>query len=170
MLETLAAALTAVKNAGPIIYVAVLISTGLVLFLPPSVIAEIGLTDFKVQYRTELGAAFIISASLVFAHGAFALASILSVRRKFWLHNRKAHNYMKTLTADEKKFLRRYVVDGQNSQNASIYDGVANGLEGKGLVYKASSVTIPRVPGMLVPFNMQPDARKWLTRHPQYLK
>jgi hypothetical protein len=162
----LTAALTAIKNAGP---AAVLIGSGLILFLPANIIGEIGLGEFRVDYRTYLGLAFIASSCLLAVQLVFKIAPTIGHKNKVWQGDRVTRNYLKTLTKDEKDFLRPYVIDDQNTRNESIYNGIANGLEVKGLIYKASSVTIPGRPGMLVPFNMQPYVRKWLSKHRNYL-
>jgi hypothetical protein len=162
----LTAALTAIKNASP---TAVLIGSGLILFLPANVIGEIGLTEFRVDYRTYLGLALIASACLLVVQLVFGIAPMIGDKIKVWQGDRATRNFLKTLTKDEKAFLRPYVIDDQNTRNESIYNGIANGLEVKGLIYKASSVTIPGRPGMLVPFNMQPYVRKWLSKHRNYL-
>jgi hypothetical protein len=70
----------------------------------------------------------------------------------------------------EKKFLMPYILEGENSCNVSIYDGVANGLRAKAIIYRASDITIPGVPGMLCPHNMQPYARALLNKHRRLLK
>jgi hypothetical protein len=165
-----AATLTAIKNAGPPFYAAVLIGSGLILFLPADLISQIGLAEFRDSYRTYLGALFIGSACLVSVHSIFGLAPIVGRKLKMWSFSRTTRGYLKTLTKDEKEFLRPYIIDGQNTRNESIYNGIANGLEGKGLIYKASMVTIPGSPGMRLPFNMQPYVRRLLTKHRHWLE
>jgi hypothetical protein len=162
----LTAALAAIKKAGP---AAVVIGSGLILFLPANIIAEIGLGEFRIDYRTYLGFAFVASACLLAVQLIFMTGSPIRNQIKVWQGNRVTRNYLKTLTKAEKDFLRPYVIDDQNTRNESIYNGVANGLEAKGLIYKASTVTIPGRPGMLVPFNMQPYVRKWLSKYRNYL-
>ena len=165
-----AAILTAIKTAGPVIYTAAFAGSGLILFLPINVIDELGLTEFKIAHRTELGALFIGSASLVAAHAVFALWPVVREAFEGWRAKRNTRGFLKTLTTDEKKFLRPYVVNGENTRNESIYNGVANGLKMKGIIYPASDVTIPGRPGMQVPFNLSPYIRKVLTRNRSYLE
>jgi hypothetical protein len=162
----LTAALTAIKNAGP---AAVLIGSGLILFLPTNIIGEIGLGEFRIDYRTYLGLAFVASACLLAVQLIFTIAPTIRHKITVWQHSRATRNYLKTLTKDEKEFLRPYVIDDKNTRNESIYNGIANGLEAKGLIYRASVITIPGRPGMLVPFNMQPYVRKWLSKRRNYL-
>jgi hypothetical protein len=76
---------------------------------------------------------------------------------------------LKSLTKDEKAFLRPYIVDDENTQYASIYDGVANGLLAKNIVYRASHITVPGMPGMECPFNLRSYCRKVLNRRRHWL-
>jgi hypothetical protein len=161
----LTAALTAIKNASP---AAVLIGSSLILFLPAAVIGEIGLSEFRIEYRTDLGFAFIASACLLLVQLAIAITPAIKRQFKLWQGARATRSFLKTLTNDEKDFLRPYVIGGQNTRNSSIYNGIANGLEAKGLIFKASMITMPG-PGMQVPFNMQPYVRRWLSKHRRYL-
>ena len=76
---------------------------------------------------------------------------------------------MAALTADEKQMLRPYIFAGENTVYESIYDGVANGLVAKRILYRASNLSVPGTPGVLFPFNLQPQARIELTKHPDFL-
>ena len=166
MLELIGPLITAIKNAGPPIYAAALAATLFLFLLPHSVITELGiLAEFKKFIsRLELGLTLIASASLLVTHALFAAAPFISNRWRTWRLHRDAHNTLSELTNAEKVFLRKFIVDGENTQYASIYDGVANGLVGKGLVYRASEVSVP---GSLMkfPFNLQPYARKILSNN-----
>jgi hypothetical protein len=43
------------------------------------------------------------------------------------------------------------------------------GLVAKGVVYRASQVSVPGQPGMQFPFNLQPYARKLLTKNRHWI-
>ena len=165
MFETIAPLITAVRNAGPPIYAAVLVATLLLLLLPDPFLSQLGLTEIRQQYRTDIGIALIASASLLLVSTFFALIPFLTDRWKVWRLHRATFHSLKTLTAAEKEFLRPYILGGENSRNVSIYNGVANGLRAKAIIYRASDVTIPGVPGMLCPHNVQPYVRDLLNKH-----
>jgi hypothetical protein len=162
--EAIAPLITAVKNAGPPIYAAVLVATVLLVLLPDPFLSQLGLTEIRQQYRTDIGIALIASASLLIVSTLFALVPHLANRWNIWRLHRSTFHSLKTLTRAEKDFLRPYILNGENSRNISIYDGVANGLRAKDLIYRASDVTIPGVPGMLCPHNMQPYVRDLLSK------
>lgn len=73
------------------------------------------------------------------------------------------------LTGEEKEFLRGYILGGENTIYASIYDGIPNGLQAKDIVYRASSLSVPGAPGHKFPYNLQPYVRQILRRSPELL-
>jgi hypothetical protein len=78
-------------------------------------------------------------------------------------------NALMTLTQEEKAFLRPYIAQGTNTRYVSIYDGVANGLQAKKIIYRASSMSVAGAPGLLFPWNLQPTAREMLNDQPNLL-
>jgi len=83
-----------------------------------------------------------------------------------WRIEQSVRGTLSELTEDEKSFLRHYIVDGQNTKYAQISDGVAKGLQAKNVVFRASNVSVP---GGSFPFNLQPVARRILTKRRQLL-
>ena len=116
-----------------------------------------------------LGIAVLASGSLVVVTAAFASATFVP---KLWERHsthRKVFKALRSLTEDEKAFLRPYIVDGENTRYASIYDGVPNGLQAKNIIYRASQITVPGRPGMQLAFNLRSYCRKALNRHRHWL-
>ena len=72
-MEWVAGVVTAIKNAGPIVYFAALLASAALLFLPDNLITQLGLNDLRQQYRTDVGIVLIISASLLSAHVLFVI-------------------------------------------------------------------------------------------------
>jgi hypothetical protein len=64
MFEAAGAIIAAVLKAGVPIYLAALIASALLLFLPDSVAQQFGIVDFRQLYRGYFGGAFIASVSL----------------------------------------------------------------------------------------------------------
>ena len=164
MLEAVAPILSAVKNSGPTIYVGAFLATALMLFLPEVVAMQIGIAEVRGAYRLHLGLVFVASTSLLVAYGLFALKPVFKSVHHSWQVDRNARLTLQACTAAEKEILRQYIGDGENTVFQSIYDGVANGLEAKGIVYRASNVSVPGQPGFMFPYNLQPYARKILDK------
>jgi len=72
-----------------------------------------------------------------------------------WRFKKGLQRKLLELTQAEKEFLRPFILQGDNTRYVSIYDGVANGLQGKGIVYRASNLSVPGTPGILFPWNLQ---------------
>jgi hypothetical protein len=141
------------------------VATSLVLFLPDPVILQIGLDGVRETYRMALGLAFVGSASLVAVHALFALPTLMASPLKNWRYRSHVRAHIRALTAQEKQFLRHYIVNNEATRHASVADGIANGLQAKGIVFRAANITLPGQSGMLLPYNMQPVARKILTQN-----
>jgi hypothetical protein len=169
MMEFFAPILTAIKDAGPRIYATVFVVSLCLIALPVNWIDSIGLTEFRASYRVYLALAFIISAALLLIHCLFSLGKPIRKVYQNWRLERGIRSELEALTEDEKVLLRKYVRDGMNSCYQSIYDGVPNGLEAKGIVYRASQVSVPGSPGQKFPYNLQPYARKILKDTPSLL-
>jgi superinfection exclusion protein B len=162
VIESIAPLIVAIKKAGVPIYVATLIACSLLLFLPTSILARLGLVDFLQSNRTWVGVGFIASLSLLCT---VALSPLWS-KFEDWRFKRHGLRMLSEITSDEKAFLRPYICDGQNTQYAQISDGVAQGLVGKNLIYRAANISTGF---MHFPFNLQPYARRLLTEHPHLL-
>lgn len=162
MIEQVPAFITAVKNAGPVIYAAVLIATSLLLFLPPGTVEAMGLEEFRSTYRVWLGVGWLFSASLLGVHAVAAVGRLVGAGWHRWRFGRRLREALRDLTLEEKRLLREFVVDGKNTLYRSISDGVAAGLVAKFIICRASNLSEP---GGLFPFNLQPYARTVLTKN-----
>jgi hypothetical protein len=82
------------------------------------------------------------------------------------LHSKMRRGHLHRLTPDEKVMLRRYIDEQMTTQHVPGYDGVAHGLERSHIVYQASE---EGVLGKNYPFNLEDEARAYLTAHPDLL-
>jgi hypothetical protein len=142
LFESVAPIVIAMKNAGPRIYAAVLVATLLLLLLPNTLIVQLGLTEFRATYKTYLGIALIVSASLLATHLVFQFSY---VAQSHWNEYRRQRDTLKTLgelTEEEKELLRPFILEGQNTCYVEYSDGVVSGLERKQL--GTSKNTLPR--------------------------
>lgn len=166
MFEPLAPIITSVKNAGPTFYAAVFVATVILVGLPDNAIALLGLEEFRTAYRTYIGFAFVASSSLLFVYLTSTFRGLFSSAWRDWRLNKNARKILSELTDAEKKFLQPFIEEGENTRYAPISDGVAQGLELKKVVYRASNVSISN---LTFPFNLQPYVRKLLKKHPDLI-
>lgn len=165
MFEAIGAIIAAVIKVGVPIYVAALIASTLLLFLPDSAAHQIGIDEFRQLYRGYLGAAFVASVSLLAASGLSATSHVIGNRLDDRRLRRLTLDTLGMLTSDEKQFLRGFIVEGQNTVHAPLSDGVSGGLVAKQVVYRSSNI----FHGFTAPFNLQPIARALLTENPRLL-
>lgn len=165
MFEAIGAVVAAIIKAGVPIYIGAFIASSLLLFLPDSAAKLLGLVEFRQTYREYLGVAFVVSVSLLFAHGLSGIVRFASD----WLDARRLRRHtlktLSSLSSSEKQFLRPFIVDGENTRFASISDGVTGGLAAKQLIYRSSNV----FERFAAPYNLQPPVRQLLMDNPHLL-
>jgi hypothetical protein len=165
-MEWIGSTITAIINAGWKIYLAALIGSAALLFLPDAFIKRIGLEELQQTYRMYAGLVLIASSSLL---SVSVITSALELVLRPWRDRkfrRRVHTTLSELTEGEKEFLQPYIFGNENSIYAAINDGIAGGLTAKGLIYRSSQVS----QGFNFPYNLQPIVRKILTDHPELLE
>ena len=165
MFEAVGAVIAAVIKAGVPIYVAALIASALLLFLPDSVAHQIGVEEFRQSYRGYLGGTLVASISLLVAYGLSATSNVVRNRLDDRQLRRLTMETLGMLTSAEKEFLSAFIIEGRNTVHAPISDGVAGGLVAKRIVYRSSNI----IQYFDAPYNLQPIARKLLTKNPKLL-
>lgn len=141
----------------------ILIGTGVLVFLPEGALARLGLLGFVSTFRGWLGGALVLSTALLLGNGfsaAVAQVKKYIVEFKFAKERRESFRY---LSPPEKSLLANYHIDQTTTQYFEIADGIANGLQAKGFIYRASNVGAHY---MTFAFNIQPWAWKCLQDDP----
>ena len=166
VLEQVASLLSAFRKMAPLPLLAIALATAVLLFSPDALARTLGIAEFVDQYRWIIGLLFIGASCYLLAHlicwvGGRAVAAYDS-RRKTKI--RQSH--LRELTPEEKSYLLPYIFDDCNTQYFGFDDGVAGGLAGKGVLYRASTlVELDRIP-----YNILPWARRYLKEHPEILE
>jgi hypothetical protein len=141
----------------------ILLGSGVLVILPESALAKLGLLVFVSAFRGWLGGALVLSTALLLASG---LSVSLRQGRRYvteFIESRTRRESFKYLSPSEKKLLARYLEEQTQTQYLDIRDGVANGLQAKGFIYRASSVGANYTS---FAFNIQPWAWKCLHDSP----
>jgi hypothetical protein len=145
--------------------IAIALASGVLLYAPAHAVAATGLTDFLAKYRMWVGLALLVSCAYLMAHGLAWLFNVVGTLLDDVRMRKVRRKWLKTLTPDEKAVLVPYIRDQVASITFGLNDGAVRGLEGKGVLYRASSVSY----GLGFPFNMQPWAREILSADPELL-
>lgn len=159
MIEYISGFFSVLKKLNPVFFLGLSIATGAVIFLPENTISIIGLDDFRSLNKGYIGGVFIIAVSLLIAQAVFwCLKSIVGIYKRKQV-SKVQKDYLHNLTPDEKAYLKPFVIEEKNTQYFGIQDGIAGGLDAKGILYRSSNV------GNIlagIAYNMQPWAKKHL--------
>ena len=174
MIEVFTGFLTSLRKTSPVIFLGLSLATGIILFSSELFITSLGLENFKTETKGYLGAAFIISMSILISQLSFALFNLgIKQFKKYKSKDEERKNLIKNqeqlhiLTPDEKAYLSPYIFNSENTQYFQIEDGVAGGLAAKGFIYQSSNV------GSMMTgwaYNIQPWVREYLQLNPAYLE
>jgi hypothetical protein len=141
----------------------ILIGTGMLVFMPESVLSKLGLFAFVSTFRGWLGGTFVLSMALLLGNG---LSVALREDGKYITEindSRKRREPFQYLSPPEKALLAKYYIDKTPTQYFEITDGVAKGLEAKGFIFRSSNVAAHY---MSFAFNIQPWEWKCLQDNP----
>ena len=144
----------------------VAIACSLVIFLPETVAARLGIAEFRMEYTGFLGWSFLLAWSYLLAALVWHAKDHIRARLEAKRMQRVRKGSLYELTPEEKGYLAEFM-SGRNTILCDVSDGVAGGLLAKGIIYRSSNVFDP-IDG--VPYNIQPWAKRYLSKHPRLLE
>ena len=103
---------------------ALLIASSLVLFLPPSAIAMIGLSALQGSLRAYVGIAWLGSLCVLIALGCAKAWEQAVMSRTIRKHESIRIERLKSLTRNEKKFLSSWVKNNQRSGSLQMSEAL----------------------------------------------
>ncbi|MBP7222740.1 MAG: superinfection exclusion B family protein [Sedimentibacter sp.] len=151
----------------PIIYIsAFLLSSSCFIFMPDSILINLGVIDIRNKYRSYIGIIFILSLSIILVN---IIAYFLKVlRRKYidYIWRRAAIKTLRNLNNAEKAILLNMMISGTYSKPIDITSGCHNRLEHYIIIYRASNLSTI---GTLFTFNMQPWVVDYIRKNEKIL-
>jgi Super-infection exclusion protein B len=156
---------TYAKQATPALF-AIALASGIALFSPEQWIKAMGIAEFRDEYRSLLGGAFLFSGCTVATRLVFASGSFLRQRFVWWRNEKRLQEGLRNLTPDEKAYLLPFIKDQVASRKFREEDGIKGSLVHKTILVRASQM------GSLLEgfdFALQPWAREYLEKHPELL-
>ncbi len=143
-----------------------LVFSGILVFAPTDLLDTLGVAPLVIQYRSSLGAIFLLCVSVLVVR--MGTSVVRGVKHKYDNSRlRKAREArLHDLTPQERTILDSYFSEQTRTQELDSTDGVVNGLEHAGIIYRSSIV------GELESwaYNIQPWAWDYLNAHPDLLK
>ena len=143
---------------------AIAIAAGVLLFVPADSLKVLGLTQFVADYRTWIGGVFLICSALLLARTGATLGKAANKRLKQRRTLKRWQRRLHELTPEERRVLAGYVGADTRTQYFQLEDGVIQGLAAEKIITRVASM------GNIFTgfaYNIQPWARKYLTKHPE---
>lgn len=97
--------LSKLKVPTKIIFGAIFIVSGLIIFLPQKALLLLGLNNLTEQYRTIIGIVFLVSLAVLVLFLLDFIKDIIFIKRKWKSRKNYLINLMKNASSDEYKFL-----------------------------------------------------------------
>jgi Super-infection exclusion protein B len=137
----------------------------ILLFAPTNVLDMLGLTTLVPQYRPLIGTVFLLSSSMLIVRLGIETQRFIKQNRDKSRWRESGRRRLQALTTQEQAILQGYINMRTRSQFLDSQDGVVNGLEAEGIIYRASLV------GELDnwAYNIQPWAWDYLNAHRELL-
>lgn len=146
--------------------VIVAVASWLLLFLPDSMLGVMGLADLRGQLRPWIGLVALLSLAWLIALPLYRTGEYVHKEFLDWRFQRSGRRLLESLSPIEKRYLSEYIVNDTTTRTFRFSDGVAQGLEAKRILYRAS--TLSR--GLdYFDYNIQPWAYRALRTNPSLL-
>ena len=158
-----AAKLLDIRKVPAEVWLAVALASGFVLLVPTALTTQLGVEGLRGAHRPYLGAAFVLSASMLVSKSLTFVGRLIKESVRRW-RDAQQHRY---LAPDQKAVLRRYISEDTCTLMLGLDDGVAQGLEQVGLIYRSAQV------GSMhrgFAYNIKPWLRLHLLKHPEFIQ
>ncbi len=166
MPEWLSSVFAIAKEQGTKAALAILLVTGLILFLPLQYLEKLGVAEASSDHRLWIGLCFLTSLAIVTVNFCAFTATYVGpmIRDQVFIFLHRS--VLRKLTPAEKMVLRPFILDQQASVTGNVNDGVMELLQQKNVISRASSLSLR---GTLFSWILQPWAREYLEKNPQLL-
>ncbi len=154
------------RRISPKVELAVTLFTGLLLFVPLPTLGHFGVSALVQQYRPWIGIGFLASGCLLCGTVLISVWTRLKDKIGILLFKRASKRCLHRLAPDEMLVMQRYISKDVSTLKFPLGNGVADNLEAKGLLYRASRI------GNVIdgfPYTIVPWVRDYLIEHPSLL-
>jgi hypothetical protein len=154
----------------PSILAAVVMGTGLILFLPMSILQKLGLNNIPELWRTILGFSFIISISVLVIYFIIKFIKFF-ISKYYWIRFKiKFPKIMKGLRDEELVVVALLYRSPNYTSRLPYADGVTIRLKNKNIIQLTSSKNVAYGDNMFIPFTITPIAQKYVDKHPELIE
>ncbi len=142
------------------LWLALALATGAVVLAPAPAAAVLGLEVLRNAHRPYIGAALVLSSAVLLAKALAFGGQLVKERVRRWRDSRQ----LLFLAPDQKAVLARYLSENTCTLNFGLNNGVAQGLEQVGLIYRSAQMGTMQK-GFA--YNIKPWLRVHLLKHPE---
>ena len=154
----------------PTILAAVAMGTGLILFLPISILERLGLDKIPEQWKTVLGLALIISSSLLVVYFLVKVGKSI-ISKYYWLRFKtKFPKVMRDLRGAELAVVALLYRSPNYTSRLPYTDGVTVRLISKKVIQFTSSNNLAYGDELFIPFTSTPIAQDYIDKHPDLIE
>ncbi len=140
--------------------------TSILLFSNDEVLGKLGVTEAIGSWQIWIGLVWLVSVAILAAEIVFPVYGFVA-KRVTWYFNLKGYQKrLHQLTVGEKEVLLQYINQNTRTISLNYSDGVANELESARIIRRASNLAHYHD---VFPFNIQPWAWDYLSKHPELL-
>ena len=150
----------------PLYLFALAVLSGLLLFLPETILINIGINQITTQYQQWIGILFVFS--FIF-WGVYIIDEARKIIISWWKNKKimkQRQKYLKNLTKEEKEILHAYIHKNTKTNYYKLDNGIVSGLVHNEILYLSTQAFHPSS----VPYNMQPWAWEYLNENTELLK
>lgn len=154
----------------PSILAAVALGTGLILFLPTSILQDLGLGIIPELWRTIMGLTLIISSSLLIIYFSIKIIKIIVIR-VYWLRFKWLFpKVMKSLRKEELAVVALLYRSPNYTSRLPYTNGVTSRLINKKVIQFTSSENLAYGDDLVMPFTITSIAQEYVDRHPTLIE
>lgn len=154
----------------PSILAAIAMGTSLMLFLPLKILQRLGLDNIPKEWRSILGLALIISASLLVVYSIIKIVE--SIKSKYYRirFRRLFPKVMKDLRKEELAVVALLYRSPNYTSRLPYTDGVTIRLKSKNIIQLTASNSIAYGDNMMIPFTITPVAQDYIDKHKELIE
>lgn len=152
------------------IMVALCISSGLILFLPNSMVEKLYMNSFRDNFGFILGIVFVVSLSIILCSIVVTIAKFIinKIRDKRIIKGR--NKIMENLDKNEKRLLKLMYDEDDKTLDVPYNSGMITKLSSWGLISPTTAQTYVDLLDPRVPYFLQPWVCEYIQEHKEFFK
>lgn len=150
------------------IMVALCISSGLILFLPNSIIEKLYMVSFRDNFGFILGIVFVVSLSIILCTIIVQIAKFIINKIRGKRLTKARNKFMENLDKNEKKLLKLMYKEDDKTLNVPYNSGMITKLTNFGVIAPASPHNYIDLLDPQMPYYLQPWVCKYIEQHKDF--